>query len=232
MKMSFFGIGNQKKPVDVSVNHASPAARDKHPDQPAEQPAEQIRTGALIVSRRLTQATARVADLEVRLLGTRKTVEDLNARLTAAREAAIEAATRGEEPPSIPDLEVELRKARERGRIFEEALVRAKVLLQDAEAENLRAAQLEQNRKFAKTLKELMGHAAKMAECHRHLGELHRAAEGRYPHPLLWQAFNAEDYAGWLCAANAFLNQAREPQDERVPAKAAGVLDTQGAIPG
>jgi hypothetical protein len=179
---------------------------------------------------RLTQATARVADLEERLLGARKTVEDLTARLTAAREAAIEAATRGEEPASIPDLEVDLREARERGRIFEEALVRAKVLLQDAEADNLRAAQLEQDKKFAKTLKELMGHAARMVECHQHLSELYRAAEGRYPHSLLWQAFSAEDYAGWLRAANAFLNQAREP--ERVPAKAAGMLDTQGAIPG
>jgi hypothetical protein len=82
--MSFFGIGNQKRPADVAVNPASPTQRDKYLDQPAEQPAERIRT-ALTVSVRLTQATARVADLEERLLGARKTVEDLTARLTVPR---------------------------------------------------------------------------------------------------------------------------------------------------
>jgi hypothetical protein len=109
--------------------------------------------------------------------------------------------------------------------------VRAKASLRDAEAENLRAGQLEQDETFAKTLKELMGHAAKLAECHKRLRELHLSAGCRYPSELFWPTFDSQGhYARWLSDAAVFISRLQEQKDEHTNGPSSNAtVDGQGA---
>jgi hypothetical protein len=174
----------------------------------------QVRSKHVTSRDRVLEASTRVADLERRLGFRREKSARLTARLNALQEAAVEAAVRGEEPPSFTEIEAELREAQTSEHILEQALKRAKALLATAEVESRRAAQAEQDEKFADTLKELMGHAAKMAECHARLTEIHAASGGRYSPSLLWSALASDkDYAQWLCNAQAFLNRLRQGKD-------------------
>jgi hypothetical protein len=168
---------------------------------------------------RLAQAIGRVADLDARLSVEKQAVIYLEARLKDEREAAIEAATRGEEPPSLETLETDLRTAQGRAKIFEEALGRSKRSLQIAEAENVQAAQAERDEKFANILREMISQARKLADCHQRLREIQTAAGGQYPADVLWPAFGEAGYAGWLESANSFLNrpeQGRQQQETSV----------------
>jgi len=174
----------------------------------------QVRSNYAIVCDRVEEAARRVADLEGRLSAKREKVFQLVAQLDALQEAAVEAAVRGEEPTNFTLLEAALRDAQAGERILEEALNRAKASLRTAEAECKRAAQVEQDEKFADTLRELMQHAAVMAECHNRLSEIHKASDGRYSPSLLWYAFApGNDYAQWLRNAGDFLNRPRPEKD-------------------
>ena len=162
----------------------------------------------------MEEASRRIADLEGRLSAKREKVSQLAAQLDALQEAAVEAAVRGEEPANFTALEAALRDTQAGERILEQALNRAKASLRTAEAECKRAAQAEQDEKFANTLRELMQHAAVMAECHKRLSEIHKASGGRYSPSLFWSAFApGNDYAQWLRNAEDFLNRPRPEKD-------------------
>lgn len=230
--MKFFRIGRKQKTGSTEVERQI----IHEMAQTAAHKVEPLREDCVAPSERLAQANARVADLEARLESARRSVADHENMLKAAQDAAVEAATRGGEPGSLTGIEVGLRSARDREHIFEEALERAKTLLQAAEAEanhaaeleqeerrkaalleqeeKRKAALLEQDKKFILTLKELMGHAAKMAEWHEQLRQLQTDADDRYPSNVLWPAFNERDhYAQWLSTADALVHRFQPGKD-------------------
>jgi hypothetical protein len=163
---------------------------------------------------RVEEASRRVVDLESRLSAKREQAVQLAAQFSALEEAAVEAAVRGEEPASFTTLEAALRDAQAGEHILEQALSRAKASLKTVEAESQQALLAEQDEKFANTLRELMQLAAKVAQCHERLSQIHQTSEGRYPSSLLWSAFaSGNDHAQWLRNAEEFLNRPGPEKD-------------------
>jgi hypothetical protein len=214
--MAFFGIG--KKSEQTRADSDSNEAKQMK----ASQNAEPTITRHAKARKRLEESAARVRELETRLSVARWKVASLEARLNAAQEAAVEAVVRGGEPPTFTEREAELLAAQRNRHILEEALARATASLRTAEAESTQAAQADLDERFASTLRQLMQHAAKMAECHERLREIHAAAGGRYSPELLWPAFAPDDYyRQWLRAAEVFLSQSLG-QDHEGPAAVNG----------
>ncbi len=214
--MAFFGIGkrSQQTPAGSDSNEANQMQVSQN-DEPAV-------TRQAKARKRTEESAARVRELETRLSAARWKVARLEARLNAAQDAAVEAVVRGGEPPTFTEREAELLAARRNRHILEEALARATALLRIAEAESAQAAQADSDERLAGTLRQLMEHAAKMAECHERLREIHAAAGGRYSPELLWPAFAPDDYyRQWLRAAEVFLSQSLG-QDQEGPAAVNG----------
>ncbi len=209
--MGFFRFG--KKSQQTPAGSGSNGAKRMQVSQNAEPTV----TRHAKARKRLEESAACVRELETRLSAARWKVASLEARLNAAQEAAVEAVVRGEEPPAFTEHEAELLSAQRNRHILEEALARATASLRTAEAESAQAGQAELDEKFASALGPLMEHAAKMAECHERLREIHAAAGGRYSPGLLWPAFAPDDYyRQWLRAAEVFLGQSLA-QDQETP---------------
>jgi hypothetical protein len=176
--------------------------------------AEQAQSSYVTARERVDEASRRVAHLKSRLSAKREQAVQLAGQLNALQEAAVEAAVRGEEPASFTALEAALRDAQAGEHILEQALCRAKASLRTFEAESQQALLAEQEGKFANTLREFMQLAAKAAECHERLSQIHQASDSRYSPSLLWSAFApGNDYAQWLRNAEDFLNRPRPEKD-------------------
>lgn len=200
--MALFGIGRKPERVESGNN----AMREMSESQKI----EPTSTRQAKARKLFEEAGVRVRDLKTRLSSARWKVVTLEVQLKAAQEAAVEAVVVGGEPPSLTEREIELGAAQRKIEILEKALERATDLLRSAEAGLEQATQAELDDNFANTLRELMEHAAKMAESHGRLCEIHVSAEGRYSSELLWPAFAPDGYyTQWLRAVEGFVSQSR-----------------------